>query len=217
VGEVPQLLLGEAVTIQEFYQIPEGPLPSIVRLPGVSRLTLCDLFRELGFSTGAEIGLWEGWFAAHLCMANPSLHLYGVDCWADYAVSCGHPAPAAFTQAERRAMNRLRRFPQITLLRTFSSEAAREIPDRSLDFVFIDGGHTYDEVTRDLEEWSPKVRSGGLISGHDYRAFEAWENEFPIGVVEAVDAYVSLHQIPTLYVLGPTPREKCPSYFWVNP
>ena len=36
------------------------------------------------------------------------------------------------------------------------------------DFVFIDGCHLYENVKQDVEAWSQKVRSGGLVSGHDY-------------------------------------------------
>ena len=35
------------------------------------------------------------------------------------------------------------------------------------DMVFIDGGHEYEDVRRDVEIWLPRVVSGGLICGHD--------------------------------------------------
>jgi predicted O-methyltransferase YrrM len=36
-----------------------------------------------------------------------------------------------------------------------------------LDFLFIDGDHTYDGVKRDFEMYSPLVREGGVIAFHD--------------------------------------------------
>ena len=36
-----------------------------------------------------------------------------------------------------------------------------------LDFLFIDGDHTYEGVKRDFEMYSPLVRKGGLIAFHD--------------------------------------------------
>jgi cephalosporin hydroxylase len=39
--------------------------------------------------------------------------------------------------------------------------------DRSVDFLFIDGDHTYEGVKRDYELWSPLVRSGGIVAFHD--------------------------------------------------
>lgn len=35
------------------------------------------------------------------------------------------------------------------------------------DFVFIDGSHEYLDVKRDINYWKPKMKSGGLLSGHD--------------------------------------------------
>jgi hypothetical protein len=39
--------------------------------------------------------------------------------------------------------------------------------DHSLDAVFVDGSHLYDDVKRDIEAWMPKVRKGGILFGHD--------------------------------------------------
>ena len=43
-----------------------------------------------------------------------------------------------------------------------------EIPDHSLDCVFVDGNHEYQYVLDDLHFWSKKVRPGGQILGDDY-------------------------------------------------
>jgi hypothetical protein len=34
--------------------------------------------------------------------------------------------------------------------------------------VFIDADHTYESITSDIQSWLPKVKVGGIISGHDY-------------------------------------------------
>jgi hypothetical protein len=39
-----------------------------------------------------------------------------------------------------------------------------------VDFVYIDGNHTYDYVKRDIELYYPLIKSGGVIGGHDFRA-----------------------------------------------
>lgn len=49
-----------------------------------------------------------------------------------------------------------------------SVEAARRVPDGSLDFVFIDADHAYESVCADIDAWLPKVRPGGTLAGHDY-------------------------------------------------
>lgn len=50
-----------------------------------------------------------------------------------------------------------------------SAQAAAFISDGSLDLVFIDADHSYDGVAQDIALWTPKVRKGGIISGHDYQ------------------------------------------------
>jgi hypothetical protein len=50
-----------------------------------------------------------------------------------------------------------------------SEEACKDIPDGSLDFVYIDGNHQYESVIEDIGFWDSKVKIGGLIAGHDYQ------------------------------------------------
>jgi predicted O-methyltransferase YrrM len=47
-----------------------------------------------------------------------------------------------------------------------SEDAASYIPSE-LDGVYIDGNHAYEYVQRDIELYYPKVKSGGIIGGHD--------------------------------------------------
>jgi predicted O-methyltransferase YrrM len=50
-----------------------------------------------------------------------------------------------------------------------SLEASKLFENGSLDFVFIDGDHSYQGCSTDIDCWFPKLKSGGLLSGHDYR------------------------------------------------
>ena len=50
-----------------------------------------------------------------------------------------------------------------------SSEKAFDMfKNMSFDMIFIDGSHTYKNVFYDISHWTQRVRSGGIISGHDY-------------------------------------------------
>jgi len=69
----------------------------------------------------------------------------------------------------------------ITPIKSTSLEAAKLVPDSSLDFCFIDASHDYDNVIADIKAWFPKVKLGGVIAGHDY---PEWE-----GVKKAVDEF----------------------------
>lgn len=56
----------------------------------------------------------------------------------------------------------------INIVKSISWEAASLYDDDSIEFVFIDAGHDYDSILRDIIAWYPKVKKGGVISGHDW-------------------------------------------------
>lgn len=49
-----------------------------------------------------------------------------------------------------------------------SWKAALSFPDEHFDFVYIDAGHDYHSVRKDIRAWWPKLKSGGIFAGHDY-------------------------------------------------
>jgi hypothetical protein len=63
-----------------------------------------------------------------------------------------------------------------------------EIPDESLDAVFIDGDHSYEAVKADLDKWWPKIRNGGQLLGDDYSSCHP-------GVPQAVNEFAKKHNI----------------------
>ncbi len=189
-------------------------LPISLRM---SRRDLPGLCRDCGFTTGAEIGVWEGEFSAKFCEANPALHLICVDPWLTYSgwldTKLAQPLEHATRDMDAafvKARTRLAPY-NCRILRTFSVKAAYDVPDGSLDFVYIDGNHTEAAVTEDLVAWAPKVRSGGWIGGHDYRDFP---NKPTIHVIEAVQAYTKARRIDPWFILA---GDKTPSFLWVVP
>ena len=56
----------------------------------------------------------------------------------------------------------------LTSYRVNSIDGSKLYKDNSLEFVYIDASHTYNNVMDDLECWFPKVKDGGFIGGHDY-------------------------------------------------
>ena len=55
-----------------------------------------------------------------------------------------------------------------TPIKMESVEAAKLYEDESLDFVFIDAAHDYQNVKNDILAWYPKIKIGGKLGGHDY-------------------------------------------------
>lgn len=191
--------------------------PSPIRIPRLGRNDLPSLCHQLGFQRGAEIGVWKGAFSEKLCLKNPLLkELLCVDPWVSYPAWLDTKNTLPQEQAERfmakayeEARTRLAPLSRCTLIRDFSVEAAKQVPDGSLDFIYIDANHTREAVTADLIAWTPKVRAGGFCAGHDYRMFP---NKPTIHVIEAVQDFTAAHGIDPWFVLA---ADRTPSWLWV--
>ena len=64
----------------------------------------------------------------------------------------------------------------VTILERDSS-ICDDIPDESIDFMFIDGDHRYTQFKKDVRNWYPKIKKDGIFSGHDCTGGE-WKKEF---------------------------------------
>jgi hypothetical protein len=53
-----------------------------------------------------------------------------------------------------------------------SDESSFLFEDDSIDAIFIDAGHSYESVLNDIKFWLPKMKNGGIMSGHDYNSWE---------------------------------------------
>ena len=182
------------------------PQPSPIRIRGFTRDGLAGLFHTLGFKKGVEVGVKRGEFSKIMCQANPGLELFCVDPWAAYDEDGHHKlSESGSNRIYLKAKRTLKEFNAI-LIRKPSIEGALDVADESLDFCYIDANHTFDFVMQDIIVWSKKVRTGGIVAGHDYFRFRN------AGVVPAVDAYTHAHQINEWFITD----EKAASFFWVK-
>jgi predicted O-methyltransferase YrrM len=114
-----------------------------------------DLYNQLVNLTGigVEVGVQYGRNLLSLCRHYSGL-IYGVDIWNDFE---SEKKSLEITKSENRK-----------LVTGYSTEVAKTFEDESLDFVYIDAAHDYENVKADFEAWYPKVRKGGMFMGHDY-------------------------------------------------
>lgn len=125
---------------------------------------VAELANRHGWDRGAELGVKRGHFSRHLVDNVTGLEMIAVDTWSAEGIS---PRYARYRHENnyRRALEMFEGRP-VRTLRMTTHEAAQIVPDRSLDFAFIDASHEYESVLEDIDDWLPKV-TGALI-GHDY-------------------------------------------------
>ena len=132
-----------------------------------------------------EIGVWQGWYTGHI-IGCTQMHVTGVDPWVntesyhdniDVLSEDFNPMATGsdgYLWHETRYISSLsvlsRQFhpSRYRLIRSFSYNYVKFIPDEHFDFIYIDGEHTYKAVKQDINDWWSKVKPGGILAGHDY-------------------------------------------------
>lgn len=129
---------------------------------------------------GVEIGVAEGKNAESILKNLNVKRLYLVD---PYVAYYDHEwLWTHYIHREPEAHERLRNFKdKIVWLKSLSSNTALSILE-PLDFVYIDGNHTFEFCYVDITNYYPLVREGGVIGGHNF------EGQYP-GVVRAVSLF----------------------------
>ncbi len=151
---------------------------------------LIRLLRELPFliRQGAEIGIWQGETSEQLLRTFPKLTLWMIDPWAkEYEATAEQIAAAEVLARKRTAFAG----PRQNIIKASSLWAAQRLTHSVFDFVFIDACHDYESIRDDLQAWYPKVKPGGLVSGHDYNSVRDRHGIW--GVTRAVDEFAAEH------------------------
>lgn len=119
-----------------------------------------------------EIGCDIGDTTQFLLDSNPECYLIGVDPYENYVDWNGNNLNEREAVYER-FMNRLKGYSnRFNLIRKYSDDAAATAALPDFDVVFIDGLHTYEQLTKDCASFYHLVKPGGIFAGHDFTAIE---------------------------------------------
>lgn len=146
----------------------------------------------------AEIGCWKG-RSTSVLLENTKGPVYAVDHWQGSEDERNGPHKEA-TERDIFAdfMGNVGHFSNLCVRRGNSTEVAPTLP--LIDFVFIDAGHTYEEVKADLEAWTTKTLR--IIAGHDFQ-----EPDVQRAVQEKFGDRVKVAPNTSIwYVVNPIPR-----------
>ena len=115
---------------------------------------------------GVEIGVKYGYHAKRILNNLHIEKLFLIDPY-EHIVERGFFWTQEYNDYFNEAKNNLSQFEEkIEFIKKKSEDAHEDIPN-NLDFVYIDGNHTYKFVKKDIELYYPKVKDGGVIGGHD--------------------------------------------------
>jgi predicted O-methyltransferase YrrM len=124
-----------------------------------------------GTLIGAEIGVCLGVTTELFAREIKNIQkLYAVDNYPTYIDWNGlQITQQRQDRIKSHAYNRLKKYEQTIGFMYFDSMTfSKIIADESLDFIFIDGDHSYEGALRDFQTFYPKIRSGGIFAGHDF-------------------------------------------------
>lgn len=117
------------------------------RFPGGSR------FVEVGCHRGKS----SSFLAVEIANSRKKIELHCIDIWLDVAQR----------DAFLENMKPVRKY-YTKAYHSSSMDAVHLFLNESVDFVFLDAFHSYEEVRNDIAHWLPKVKPGGVLAGHDY-------------------------------------------------
>jgi predicted O-methyltransferase YrrM len=134
---------------------------------------LCDIAGAMPDGASVvEIGSFKGRSTVAICEgigAKPGVTVWAVDTFAgdsDVVEITGGPVDQEAVEAEFARNTAGYDFLRVIVAESVA--AAEQFDRESLDWVFIDADHSYEAVVADIAAWAPKLKPGGLLSGHDY-------------------------------------------------
>jgi len=142
---------------------------------GENWFTYPNLYKSMVFNANfdsnfVEVGSWKGKSSAFMCVeiinSKKDINFYCVDTWEG---SEEHKSYKSLENLYNIFLDNMKPVEKYyTPIRLSSVEASKTFANNSLDFVFIDASHDYDNVIQDILAWTPKIKGTGILAGHDY-------------------------------------------------
>ena len=168
--------LDNSPQIEHFYDKVDGwfTFPQLYK-------SMVEKFDDAHF---VEVGTWKGRSAAYMAVeianSNKNIKFDCVDNW-EYSDIQTDIVEEKYNNLYETFLDNIKPVKQyVNPIKKLSLDAAKDYKDSSLDFVFIDAAHDYDNVKADIEAWLPKLKKGGIIAGHDYA-------DYAPGLIKAVN------------------------------
>src|SRR3990167_4155332 len=134
----------------------------------VNAATSDMMFVEIGTYMGGTIGR----LASKIKEKKIHPLIYCVDKWICDDIAEGHrKMHNTYDHFYEKFIDNMTKIGVLDLIRCLkmdSIEASKEFKDQSIDFIFIDGCHSYPYVKNELIVWLPKMKPNSILCGHDF-------------------------------------------------
>lgn len=88
---------------------------------------------------------------------------------------------------------------RMELRKGLSWDMLAELPDESIDYIYVDADHSYDAVVKDIQALTPKMKKNGIIQFNDYTRFDQYAL-MPYGVPNAVHEFMIANDYEMLWL-----------------
>lgn len=168
--------------------------------------------RQRKYKLAAEVGVDQGVFSK-LILSTWDGQLVLVDAWrqfprADYD-DTANVSDAEHMERYSKCIASVAPYgDRATVVRGVSPDVAGLFKDALFDLVYIDANHSFNACLADIEAWTPKVKQGGCICGHDYM-----DGTYPGGVFGVKSAVLKYFNREPDIVSGERINGAAPSWF----
>lgn len=142
----------------------------------VSTRGLAPYIKRLGEDVvGIEIGTCRAESTAYLLEKCPNIQrIFTIDPYKGYDDWNGEITQETVDKFMKVAKTNLKPYgDRVRMIRETSGDAVKNFTDTQVDFIFVDGDHSYDATLADCEAYYPFLKKGGFFCGHDYSSIQA--------------------------------------------
>jgi len=146
-----------------------------------------------------EIGSWQGrssTFLARAVQESNNGNFYAIDHFGgNVGKESFYKVDGTLNGLKEKFINNISRFglsDVVQLLDMHNTEAAKKLKEHTIRFLFIDGDHTKEGVSKDIELFFQRLTKGSIVVFDDY--FEG----FP-GLIEAVDEILEQYDFERVF------------------
>jgi len=132
------------------------------------------LIDKMGLKLGVEIGVDKGSFSNHILGKSKIETYYCIDTWQNDFGSDYKPGyfDKDGNSRMRESYDTLASYIDLkraNMIKSTGLVASKQFDTETIDFCYIDGDHSLGGIFMDIVAWTPKVKIGGIIAGHDYK------------------------------------------------